>query len=93
MKKFIILHYGFEPPSPKEMDAWNAWFESITDRQIERGHTPSGKEITQNGMFDLPFGPDSMTGYTMIQAESLEEATQIAEGCPIVRSTRVYEVR
>ena len=28
MKNFLVLHYGFEKPSPEEMGAWNKWFES-----------------------------------------------------------------
>ena len=40
----------------------------------------------------MPFGADSITGYTMIKAESLDEAVEIAEKCPFVLSTRVYEI-
>lgn len=93
MNKFLILHYGFERPTPEEMGEWNNWFESIADRQIERGHFPGGREFTNDGSTDLPFGKDSITGYTMIQAESLDEAAEIAQKCPIVASTRVYEVK
>ncbi len=93
MKNFLILHYGFEKPTPEEMGAWMKWFESIEDRQIERGHFPGGKEITKEGTKDLPFAKDSITGYTMIKAMDLEEAEKIAAECPIVASTRVYEVK
>ena len=93
MKTFLILHYGFEKPTPEQMEGWNKWFESIAGRQIERGHLPGGREITANGTTELPFGKDSMTGYTMIEAEDLDAATKLAEGCPIVAATRVYEVR
>ena len=93
MKTFLVLHYGFEKPTPEQMGAWNSWFESIADRQIERGHLPGGREITRDGITDLPFGSDSITGYTVIQAESLDEAEAIVRECPIVLSTRVYEIR
>jgi len=92
MKNFLILHYGFEKPTPEEMGAWNKWFESVADIQIEKGHFPGGKEISNSGIQDLPFGKDSITGYTMIKAENLEEAGKIAAECPIVASTRVYEI-
>ena len=93
MNKYLILHYGFEKPTAEEMGAWNQWFESIADIQIERGHFPGGSEVSETGGSDLPFGKDSITGYTMIQAESLEEATKISQACPFVQCTRVYEVR
>ena len=37
MKKFMFLHFGFEKPTPKIMEAWKAWFESISDKQVEQG--------------------------------------------------------
>jgi hypothetical protein len=75
------------------MEEWNQWFSSIADKQVERAHLPGGREISHAGTTDLPFGEDSLTGYTVIQAEDLDEAAKIAAKCPIVVSTRVYEVR
>jgi hypothetical protein len=92
MKKFMILHYGFIKPTHEDMAGWDQWFESIADIQIERGHFPAGREITELGTKDLPFGRESITGYTMIEAESLDEAVSIAQDCPFVDSTRIYEV-
>jgi hypothetical protein len=92
VKKFMILHYGFERPTPEEMGAWNQWFESIADKQVERGHLPGGREISRDGTKDLPMAKDSITGYTVIQAESLDDAAKAAAECPIVASTRVYEI-
>lgn len=92
MKDFLILHYGFVKPTPDEMAAWNKWFESIEDQQVDRGHFPGGREFTHDGTEDLPFGADSITGYTIIRAEDLDGAAKIAQECPIVASTRVYEI-
>ena len=92
MKKFMILHFGFEPPSPEDMAAWQKWFNLIATRQLERGGLRDGREITISGMDNLPFGKDSITGYTIIQANDLNEASEIAAQCPVVASTRVYEI-
>ncbi len=35
---------------------------------------------------------DSITGYTVIQAENLDEAEKIAQGNPFIASIRVYEL-
>jgi len=75
------------------MAAWNEWFESIADKQVDRGHLPRGRELSHAGTKDLPFQRDSITGYTVIRAEDLDAAEKIAQGCPIVASTRVYEIR
>lgn len=93
MKHFLILHYGFEKPTPEEMALWNKWFESIAGRQVDRGHLPGGREFSHSGTKELPFARDSITGYTVIGAEDLDEAASIAQECPFVDSTRVYEIR
>ena len=93
MKRFILIHHGFEKPSPDVMEAWKRWFESIQDRTIENGGFHSGgREITHDGIEELPFGPDSWTGYSMIEAEDLDEATRIAQDNPFIKGIRVYEV-
>ena len=88
----MILHYGFETPTPDVMKEWNAWFDAIADRQVEKGGLREGREITVTGIKKLPFGKDSMTGYTIIRAENLDEAERIAKECPIIASTRMYEI-
>ena len=37
-------------------------------------------------------GMESITGYSIIRAESLEDAERIAQGNPFVASIRVYEI-
>ena len=38
-------------------------------------------------------GVDSITGYTIIKAESLDEAEKIAQSNPYISSIRVYEIQ
>jgi uncharacterized protein YciI len=37
-------------------------------------------------------GADSITGYTVINAESLDDAEKIAQDNPFIASIRVYEL-
>lgn len=92
MKKFMFLTYGFEKPTPEIMTRWKAWFEQIKDRIIEQGHFPHGKEISDAGVKDLPMGPASITGYVLVNAESIEEAEKMASTNPYIDSIRVYEI-
>ena len=93
MKKYMFLSIGFEKPTPEIMGAWEAWFKSVADRIVEQGGLWGGaREITAGGTSDLPLGPDSITGYMIFNAETLDEATKLAEACPIVKSNRVYEI-
>ena len=93
MKKFLFLTLGFEKPTPEIMAAWGKWFGSFADKMADKGgHFRAGREISKSGAKDLPLGMDSITGYTVINAESLDEAQKIAQGCPIIKSIRVYEL-
>ncbi len=92
MKKFVLLHYGFEKPTPEIMAAWNKWLESTKDRTIDMGHFPRGREISKAGTKDLPLELDSITGFSIISADSLDDAEKIAQSNPYISSIRVYEV-
>lgn len=89
----MILHYGFEQPTPQIMDKWNKWFESLSDRMVEVGGLGDGFELSDSGRKDLPFGKDSITGFNIILAEDLAEAEKLASTNPYVASIRVYEMR
>jgi len=93
VKRFMLLHFGFEKPTPEIMAAWGKWFESVADKTVDQGGFHGGaREISHAGTTDLTMGPDSITGYSIISAESLDEAQKIAEGNPFIASIRVYEI-
>lgn len=92
MKKFMFLSIGFEPPTPEIAAAWQAWFASLSGRLVDGGNPfGRGREITHSGTADLPLGPEAITGYCIINAKDLDEATQIAETCPIITAIRIYQ--
>lgn len=92
MKKFLLLSYGFETPTPKIMEAWNKWFASIKPNIVDMGHFRNGKEISKSGTKDLTMGPDAITGFVVVNANSFEEAEQLAQTNPYITSIRVYEM-
>lgn len=93
MKRYMLLHFGFEKPTPEIMAAWGKWMESIADKTLEHGGFHSGaREISNAGSRDLPMAADSITGYSIINAESLDEAERIARDNPFIASIRVYEI-
>jgi uncharacterized protein YciI len=93
MKRFLYLHYGFTEPTPEIMKAWGDWFESISDKVVDQGgQFSSGREIAKSGTKDLPLNMESITGYTVVEAESLDAAEKLAQSNPFIASIRVYEV-
>ena len=93
MKRFMLLHVGFEKPTPQIMAAWGKWFEAVADKAVEHGGFHGGaREITRDGSRDLSMGKDAITGYSIIEAESLEAAEELAAANPFIAAIRVYEI-
>ena len=92
MKKFVFLTYGFEKPTPEIMAAWGKWFESIKDNIIDKAHLSGGREISKAGTKELPLGLESITGFMIMSADSLDDAEKMAQSNPYISSIRVYEV-
>ena len=93
MKKFLFLHFGFEKPTPEIMRAWHAWFASIADKQVDQAGITGGREISRSGTRELPWDSESITGYNIVEAESLDAAEKLARGNPFIHSIRIYELR
>ncbi len=93
MNRYMLLHVGFENPTPEIMEAWGKWFGSIGDKNADNVGFGSAREVTHSGTKELAWGLDSVTGYSMIDAESIDEAEAIAKTCPFITAIRVYEVR
>ena len=93
MKKYVLLHYGFEKPTPEIMAAWGKWFETVKPHMVDMAGFGNGREISTGGTKDLPLGAESITGFTIVNAASLDEAEKLAQGNPYISSIRIYEVR
>ena len=92
MKKFMLLTYGYSEPTQEVMEAWGKWFASIGDKMVDPGSPLGpGREISRSGTKELPLGMESLTGYLVINADSIDEAEKIAQSCPFITSVRVYE--
>jgi hypothetical protein len=81
------------------MNRFTAWFEQLTrEGKIQSGAPLAavGKTITRGQMVtDGPFAEskEAIAGFIVIQAESLDEAVEIAKGCPGLELGQTVEVR
>ena len=92
MKKFLFLYYGYVTPTKEIGEAWGKWFQEVGDKFVDSGSPFGyGREITSDGIKELPLEADSITGYSIINAASMDEAEKIAKTNPFITSIRVYE--
>lgn len=93
MKKFVVLTYGYTTPTEEVQQAWGSWFALVGPHLVDPG-SPFGRGIerTRTGRSDLNLeSPAPLTGYCILNAESLEEAEALVQTMPIIESVRVYE--
>lgn len=92
MKKFILLYVGVSEHSSEVMDSWNKWFQVLGERVVDSGNPfGPGKEVTKTGSKDLPQDDKAIAGYTIINAESIEEVEKLMKDCPIITSVKIFE--
>ncbi|MEZ4370087.1 MAG: YciI family protein [Polyangiaceae bacterium] len=107
MPKFLCLQRSVpttgEAMSPAEMqgmyEKFNAWREQFKDNLVDLGgRLGSGKVVTAESL-DGPLVEvkELVGGYMIVSAETLDEAAEIASGCPgLVRpgsGVEVIEIR
>ena len=101
----FIIRGGMEgQPSPEEMqtemEKWRVWMGGLAEKGILVGGQPlenPGKTLIENGtkVIDRPLveGKELIGGYIIVKADSLEEGTELAKGCPGFDHGCTIEVR
>jgi hypothetical protein len=64
----------------------------VGEHTVENAGLRGGREISREGSRELPMGLDALTGYTIVNAESLSDAERLAQGNPYISSIRIYEI-
>ena len=98
MAKYLFVYHGGKKPDSEEemakvMDAWGQWFGSMGSGVIDGGN-PVGQSYTvqSNGSVVDNGGSNPASGYSLIEASDIDDATAKAKGCPILNSGGSIEV-
>ena len=89
MANFLLTYHGGSMPETDAAQAqvmaeWTNWFGVLGDKLVDGGNpvsqtrTISASGSVSDGASNAP------TGYSVIKADSLDEATQVAKGCPVL---------
>ena len=101
MVNFVLLYTGggmsaSEAEQKKILQAWEAWYGKLGSAVVDAGNpfTAKAKSLTKDGVVkDTPVGTFA-TGYSIIKADSLNAAVEMAKGCPVLQGggqISVYE--
>jgi hypothetical protein len=98
MAKYLFVYHGGGVASnpddvKKAMDAWGAWFGSLGAAVIDGGN-PVGASHTvkPDGSLVAGGGSNPASGYSLIEASSLEDAHAKAKRCPLLASGGSIEI-
>jgi hypothetical protein len=95
MKKYLLVVYGPAAENEQDRAAGMAmmaeWYRSLGPALVDPGAPfTAARTVSSNGV-GTAIGP-SATGYNVVEAESLEAATALAELCPLLQHGRQVTV-
>ena len=98
MPKFIFAYHGGKMPETQEegeqvMAQWMEWLGGLGEAVVDGGN-PVGPSSTvhPDGSVTCDGGSNPLSGYSLVSADSIEQATEIAKSCPILQAEGSVEV-
>ncbi len=98
MANYLLLFHGGGAPEGEEaqaqvMDDWTKWFASLGAAVVDAGN-PTGvaKTVSSDGSVSDGGGSNPVTGYSVISADNLDAAAEVAKACPHLASGGSIEV-
>lgn len=91
MTNFVLMYTGSTMPeseadSAQMMADWGAWYGKMGEAIVDGGNPFSrSKTVSADGISDGPAATPEVTGYTVIAADSIEEAAAMCEGHPHIK--------
>ena len=97
MAKFVYLYTGGSmAETPEEqatvMQAWGAWFGELGEALLDGGNPFGASTSVRADGSVTGAGASGIGGYTLINADSLDDATAKAKGCPVLTSGGSVEI-
>ena len=88
MANFLLTYHGGSMPETKEeqdqvMSAWTNWFGALGGALVDGGNPISqAKAIAPDG--SVMEATSAPSGYSILKADSLDEAVTLSKGCPVL---------
>jgi hypothetical protein len=85
VKKFVLLAHGDMEQSPEFRDAHMKWWSSLQDHVVDSGNPLfNGRTVSKDGtVTEVTLEMTPALGYSIVQAESIDDAVALLAGCPM----------
>ncbi len=97
MTKYLLVYRGGSMPEGKEAQeqsaaAWGQWFGGLGGALVDPGNPAfQSRSVSPDGTVS-GVGPSSVSGYSIISADSLDAAVAHARSCPVLQVGASIEV-
>jgi hypothetical protein len=101
MVNYLLLYAGGSMPETETeqkavMKEWENWMGKLGSSLVDGGNpfTPQAKTISKDGKVSDGSGGPMPSGYSIVKANSMDEAVGMAKGCPVLKdgaSIMVFE--
>jgi hypothetical protein len=97
MTTYLLAYKGgkmadTEAEQQEQMAAWGAWFGSLGEAVVDGGNPFAGSvSVGSDGSVAEGAG-SGLGGYSVLQADSLDAAAQLATGCPLIGNGGTVDV-
>jgi len=98
MPKYLYAyHGGNQPATPDEGEkvtkSWIDWVGSLGKSMVDVGNpTGPSKTVAPGGKLSNGGGAAAVTGYSIVEAKSLDDAIMMAKSCPQLAAQGTIEV-
>ena len=97
MARYAIVYLGGDKPATKEegmahMQKYKEWLGSMGEACVSPANPLTNTHTINPDGTVVEGGQSTMSGYTIIEADSIEAAVEIASGCPFLDINGTLEV-
>ena len=97
MAKYLLVYHGGgmaegEAAQAELMAAWGTWFQNLGPALADGGNPTGQAKTIAGGAVSDGGGANPATGYSLINADGIDAAVELAKGCPVLASGGSIEV-
>ena len=97
MAKYLLAYHGgrvaeTDDERNKQLAAWGEWFQRAGGSFTDPGNPVGQSRIVSDGTVAQGGGANPISGYSVLEADSIDNAVELAKGCPVLLSGGSVEV-